>query len=170
MRHLAAALVAVALGGPAASAGPRQASANLIRLHVFAAEADRGRPVDREAQARADSAGDLREALADGTERRELIGLVDDRGQADVVIEVLRREQQMTRRAGTPGNLGSRRMEPGGPTTRRVFVRVSVPAVDHEEEIEGVDASSWRGAADDAAATIEAWIRTNLDALRSTRR
>jgi hypothetical protein len=61
-------------------------------------------------------------------------------------------------------------MEPGGPTTRRVFVRLTVPAVDHEEEIEGLDATSWRGAADDAAATIEAWIRTNLEALRSTRR
>lgn len=165
---IATCAIALALGSVATAS--RQGADTLIRVQVVAADADPGQPMDREARERADSADDLRKALQGDPTRRELLELVEERDDADVVIEVVRREQQTMGRAGTPGNLGSRRLEPVAPTMHRVFLHLSVPAVDHDEDIEGQDGASWHGAAEDAAAIIEAWIKTNLDALRATRR
>ena len=170
MRHGAVAAVMFVLASASVTAANQQASPDFIRVHVFTASADSSTSSDRQIKEREDSADDLREALQATAGRLEMIQLVEDQDRADVVIEVLSREEQMMSRAPTAGNLGSRRMEPVAPRERRVFVRLTVPAVDHTDDIEGLDRGGWRRVAENVAVQIDAWIRTNLDAIRATRR
>jgi hypothetical protein len=95
---------------------------------------------------RLEAVDDMREAL----KRKKGITVVEDRAQANVMMEVMGRE---------------RREEPGGPfggksITRMgdTIIRVRVKSGDEETDLKGMGLGTWGRAANDAAERFMKWI------------
>jgi hypothetical protein len=115
---------------------------SLPRVYVFTEVAKPGQPALPGQEARRASVGDLRDELA---KRPNLLRVVDIPLDADVYVEVLRRE-------GLPGSrcLLTVRLRPAGLSTGREF------------QGEG---PTWKEAALLVADTVRRWVNENLDAL-----
>src|SRR5262245_50906458 len=83
-------------------------------VYIFTAESPSGE-VSEEEQGRRDSVRDLREAMA----HRKGITIVDTRGDADVVVEVIGREK----REGPQGGFGGKSVTEFGDTILRLRVK-----------------------------------------------
>ena len=119
-----------------------------VRVYVHTAASPSGTQ-GAEEQGRLDAVRDLREALR----RKSGITLVDDRSQADVVVEITDREQ---RDAGA-GGFGGKTITPLVDT----IIRLHVTWGDHQTDIKGMGQGTWGRAAKDAADRLMKWIARN---------
>jgi hypothetical protein len=114
------------------------------RVYVFTTP-DPGGPSD-EQRGREDSVADLRGAL----HGRRHVKLVDTRDEADVVVEVLGREERDLGEGGYGGKSFTK--------FRETIVRFRIASGSRASEIKGVGKGSWKSAAKDAAERIQKWI------------
>jgi hypothetical protein len=128
-----------------------------IRVFVAAGSSSTGF-VDPGHEELTDSIADLKKALA----QKKVITLVDERGSADIIAQVVGR--------GFTGT-GTELATQGEP--RFAIVRVTLSAGDYTTTIDGHNdgrlLGAWRTAANDAARQIEEWIRDNRDKLLARR-
>jgi hypothetical protein len=126
-----------------------------VRVYVFATEAARvadGTTTDDARKARLEAVRDLRDAIR----HQRGLSVVDDRGQADVVVEVTDCEQQD---AGE-GGFGGVKLTPLVTTTIRLHVTSGEQATD----MKGFGPGTGSRAAKDAAERLLKWIaRNHLD-------
>jgi len=114
------------------------------RVYVFAAEAAGGQPTDED-HARAEGVRELRDALA----KKKQFQIVDTRQDADIIVEVLTREQQD---AGEGGFGGAKVTKLANTIIR---VRVSHASGGEGSELKGMGLGGH--AVKDAADRIEKW-------------
>lgn len=120
-----------------------------VRIYVFAAEiADRS-PSDEAQQARLAAVRELRDALR----RKAGLSLVDRRDDADVMVEVLDREQE----SAGDGGFGGVKLTALVNTT----IRLHVTARDHQTDMKGMGSGGGSRAAKDAADRLLKWIARN---------
>jgi hypothetical protein len=121
-----------------------------VRIYVFATEksADTKTP-DETRKALLDAVRDLQDAIR----RKRGLTVVDNRAQADVVVEVTDREQQD---AGE-GGFGGVKLTPLVTTT----IRLHVTSGEHETEMKGFGPGTGSRAAKDAADRLLKWIARN---------
>jgi hypothetical protein len=129
------ALLTVLAGGPAPH----------FRVYVFAAEAASGQPTDED-KARLEGVREIREALG----KKKQFQIVDNRQDADVIVEVVQREEQ----EGGEGGFGGAKLTKLSNTTIRV--RISHASGGEPSELKGMGPSGH--AAKDAADRIEKWV------------
>ena len=127
-------LLALLAGGPAPH----------YRLYVFAAEAPGGQSADED-KARAEGVREMREALA----KKKQFQIVDSRADADIVVEVLDREEQD---AGDGGFGGTKLTKLSNTIIR---LRVSHASGGEGSELKGMGPGG--RAAKDAADRVEKW-------------
>jgi hypothetical protein len=120
-----------------------------IRIYVFATEAPAASPPDEAQQGRLAAVRELREAL----QHKAGLSVVDDRAQADVVVEVTDREQQ----SAGEGGFGGAKLTPLVNTT----IRVHVTAGAHQTELKGMGPGTGSRAAKDLADRLLKWIVRN---------
>jgi hypothetical protein len=130
-------LLACALAGPAQDKAAKPEKSPTVRVYVFSDEN----------KDRVDAAREVRDALA----KKKGVQMVNGRDEADVLVEVIDREQ----REGASGGFGGKQVTNMGETIIRV--RVSHPAGE-PSELKGVGQGTWGRAAKDAADRIEKWI------------
>ena len=116
-----------------------------VRVYIYTAESSSGNVSDEE-QGRRDSVRDLRDAMR----HKSGIIIVDDRDQAQVVVEVIGREK----REGPQGGFGGKSVTDFGDTILRLRVKAGVD----ETEIKGIGQAYWGRAAKDAADRLAKWI------------
>jgi hypothetical protein len=124
-----------------------------VRAFVFTATGASGEHTSEE-QGRLDAVRDVRDALA----KKKGITLVNSRADANLLVEVLGREQ---------------RDEPGGPfggkaVTRMgdTIIRLHLKSGDAESDLKGIGQGTWGRAAKDAADRILKWIARREPARR----
>src|SRR5438105_745511 len=139
-------LVALLLAAVTVHPAPAADKHGVVRLYIYTAESPSGTLTEEE-QGRRDSVSDLRDAMR----HKSGIVLVDDREQAQVVVEIIGREK----RDGPEGGFGGRSMTQFGDT----ILRLRVKAGDDESEIKGIGQAYWSRAAKDAAERLTKWIR-----------
>lgn len=124
-----------------------------VRIYVFASENAPTDDAPEEAQqGKLAAVRELREAIRHKTG----LSLVDDRAQADVIVEVTDRQQQD---AGE-GGFGGVKLTPLVNTT----IRLHVTSGEHATDIKGMGSGSGSRAAKDAADRLLKWIaRNHLD-------
>jgi len=132
---LTLALLALLTGGPSPH----------YRVYVFAADAKAGSPTDED-KARAEGVREMREALG----KKKQFQLVDKRDDADVIIEVLDREEQ----EGGEGGFGGAKITKLSSTIIRV--RISHASGGEGSDLKGMGPGA--RAAKDAADRIEKWV------------
>ncbi len=116
-----------------------------VRAFVYTATTVGGtHPQDE--QGRIDAVRDVREALA----RKKVITLVDTRADANLLIEVLGREQ----REEPGGGFGGKAITRMGDT----IIRLHVKSGNEESDLKGMGQGTWGRAAKDAADRIVKWI------------
>ncbi len=149
------ALCAVLSGGQADTSGKES-----VRIYVFATEAAAGSTTpDAARQAMLAVVRDLREAIR----RKAGLSVVDDRAQADVIVEVTDREEQDM----GDGGFGGIKLTPLVTTTIRLHVRSGDLATDIKTTAPGTGSR----AAKDAAERLLKWIvRNRLDRSQSPSR
>lgn len=147
------ALCAVLLAGQAGTYGRES-----VRIYVLASESAPGDAnPDQGRQGRLAAVRDLRDAIR----RKAGLRVVDDRGQADVIVEVTDREQQD---AGE-GGFGGVKLTPLVTTT----IRLHVTSGDLSTDMKGVGPGTGSRAAKDAADRLLKWIvRNHVDRRSST--
>jgi hypothetical protein len=118
------------------------ASRPSVRVFVYTAQAAGGTQSDDE-KARLEAVREMRQAL-----RGSGITLVDDRSQADVVVEVLEREQ----RDMGEGGFGGKTITP----FVEIIIRLRVTSGDRQADLKGMGAGG--RAAKDAADRVKKWI------------
>src|SRR5215831_4964954 len=111
------ALLALLAGGPSPH----------YRVYVFGSEATGGQPTDED-KARAEGVREIREALA----KKKQFQLVDKREDADVIIEVLQREEQ----EGGEGGFGGAKITKL--TNTIIRVRISHASGGEGSELKGM--------------------------------
>ena len=121
------------------------------RVFIFTAQ-DPGRGTPEERQGLLDSARDLEDLLGG---RKKYVTLVRSAEDADVVIEVVNREE----REPAQGGFGGASMTKFSDR----IVRVHVKAGDKVSDLKGVATGSWKAAAKDAAERITKWIGNLYD-------
>jgi hypothetical protein len=124
-----------------------------VRVYVFASETTPGSTTREEAQqGRLAAVRELRDAIR----HKPGLSIVDDRAQADVIVEVTDREQQD---AGE-GGFGGVKLTPLVNTT----IRLHVTSGEQATEIKGTGPGTGSRAAKDAADRLLKWIaRNHLD-------
>ena len=123
-----------------------------VRIYIVAVELPDGSSTDEAKQARLTAVRELREALG----RKAGLRIVDDRSQADVIVEVLDREEQ----SAGEGGFGGVKLTALVNTT----IRLRVTSGQHQTEMKGMGAGAGSRAAKDAADRILKWIvRNRLD-------
>ena len=121
-------------------------TATSVRAFVFTATGASGEPTPEERD-RLDAVRDMREAL----EKKKGITLVTTRADANLLIEVLGREQREEPGGGPFGGKSVTRM---GDTIIRLHLRSG----DEESDLKGIGQGTWGRAAKDAADRIVKWI------------
>jgi hypothetical protein len=118
-----------------------------LRTFVYTAQAPGG-GVSEEEQGRLDSVKDLADAL--GKWKIECL-LVKSADEADVIVEVLNREERDAPVSGFGGASVTR--------FRETIVRLRVKSGEKQSELKGMGQASWKSAAKDAAERLAKWIR-----------
>lgn len=116
-----------------------------VRAYVFTATEGAGDRTE-EQQGRLDAVRELRDALA----KKKGITIVNDRESANLLVEVLGREQ----RDEPAGPFGGKTITRMGDT----IIRVRLKAGDEESDLKGMGQGTWGRAAKDAADRILKWI------------
>jgi hypothetical protein len=129
------ALLALLMSGPAPA----------TRVYVFAAEPTNGQAADED-KARAEGVREVREALG----KKKALQIVDSRADADVIVEVLDREEQD---AGD-GGFGGAKITKLSDTIIRM--RITHASGGEGSELKGMGMGGH--AAKDAADRIEKWV------------
>ena len=117
-----------------------------VRAFVFTATGASGEHTAEE-QGRLDAVRDVRDAL----EKKKGITLVNSRADANLLIEVLSREQREEPDAAPFGGKSVTRM---GDT----IIRLHLKSGDEESDLKGIGQGTWGRAAKDAADRIVKWI------------
>lgn len=142
-------LLLIASAGPLAFRPPTlqspDRSPTSVRVYVFTEVAAGASRSPDEAE-RVAAVADMRDALR----RKKGITLVDDRGQANVEMEVTGRE----RREEPPGSFGGKSVTRMGDT----IIRLRVKSGSDETELKGMGLGTWGRAANDAAERFLKWI------------
>jgi hypothetical protein len=142
-RALLVALIASGLTPAALSAGrPR------TRIYVFTAQQPGATP-SAEELGRLDSVRDLQESLSHKSE----FTLVQTADDAQVVVEVLNREERDVPAGGFGGKSLTR--------PRETIVRVRVRFGATESDLKGVGRPSWGAAAKDVAKRLSTWVKNH---------
>jgi hypothetical protein len=134
-------LIAMSALPPMTSADVRES----VRLYVYTAPSASGQPTDEE-KGRLEAVEELRGAL----KKKKGLSIVNDRSQADVIVEVLEREQ----REAPLGGFGGKTITGMGDT----IIRVHLIAGDDQADLKGIGQGTWGRAAKDAAERITKWI------------
>jgi hypothetical protein len=130
-----------------AAAAPQGADKETtVRAFVFTATGAGGEHTEEE-QGRLDAVRDMRDALA----KKKGITLVNDRADANLLIEVLGREQREEPGGGPFGGKTVTRM---GDT----IIRLHLKSGEEESDLKGIGQGTWGRAAKDAADRILKWI------------
>jgi len=116
-----------------------------VRAFVFTATGASGEHTPEE-QGRLDAVRDVRDALA----KKKGITLVNSRADANLLIEVLSREQ----REEPGGGFGGKSITRMGDT----IIRLHLKSGDEESDLKGMGQGTWGRAAKDAADRIVKWI------------
>jgi hypothetical protein len=116
-----------------------------VRAFVFTATSAGGQPTPEE-QGRLDAVRDMREAL----EKKKGISLVADRACANLLVEVVGREQGEEPQGGFGGKSVTRMGD--------TIIRLHIKSGDAESELKGMGQGTWGRAAKDAADRIVKWI------------
>jgi hypothetical protein len=116
-----------------------------VRVYVFTATSASAERTPDE-QGRLDAVDDMREAL----ERKKGITVVASRAGANVMMEVLGREQ----REEPGGGFGGKAITRMGDT----IIRLRVTAGDEEYDLKGMGQGTWGRAAKDAADRFVKWV------------
>jgi hypothetical protein len=117
-----------------------------VRAFVFTATGASGEHTEEE-QGRLDAVRDVREAL----EKKKGITLVNARADANLLVEVVGREERVESGGGPFGGKSVTRM---GDT----IIRLHLKSGDDESDIKGLGQGTWGRAAKDAADRIVKWI------------
>lgn len=116
-----------------------------VRAFVFTATSASGQATPEE-QGRLDAVRDVREALA----KKKGISIVADRASANLLVEVVGREQREEPQGGFGGKAITRM---GG-----TIIRLHLKSGDAESDVKGMGQGTWGRAAKDAADRILKWI------------
>jgi hypothetical protein len=144
---LAALLTTLPAGVTASSRPPA------VRVYVFTATSPGATEASEQVQGRSDSVRDLEEVLR----RKRQFVLVPSADQAQVVVEVVNREE----RDAPQGGFGGKAITP----FRETIVRLRVTAGQEDGELKGVGQASWKAAAKDAANRLSKWVKSHRLAL-----
>ena len=117
-----------------------------VRAFVFTATGASGEHTAEE-QGRLDAVRDVREAL----EKKKGITLVNSRGDANLLVEVVGREERVESGAGPFGGKSVTRM---GDT----IIRLHLKSGDEESDLKGIGQGTWGRAAKDGADRFLKWI------------
>ena len=120
-------------------------SPTTVRVFVFTETAASSTRTPDEAE-RLEAVGDMRDAL----KKKKGITVVEEREQANVVMEVTGRE----RRDEPAGGFGGKSITRMGDT----IIRVRVKSGEDETELKGMGLGTWARAANDAAERFLKWI------------
>jgi hypothetical protein len=118
-----------------------------VRAYVFTATGASGQHTAEE-QGRLDAVKDVRDALG----RKKGITLVNSRQDANLLVEVVSREDR-----AEPGAVGPF----GGKTVTRMgdtIIRLHLKSGDEESDLKGIGQGTWGRAAKDAADRVVKWI------------
>ncbi|HVD92648.1 MAG TPA: hypothetical protein VNC21_10215 [Vicinamibacterales bacterium] len=116
-----------------------------VRVYVYTSPSASGEHTDEE-KGRLDAVEELRGAL----KKKKGLAIVNDRSQADVIVEVVEREQ----REAPVGGFGGKTVTAMGDT----IIRVHVTAGEEQADLKGIGQGTWGRAAKDAAERITKWI------------
>ena len=141
---LIASLCAPVFAAADAAAGQKKPS---VTVYVFAATVP-GAAKEEDA-GREEAVTDMREALR----KKAGLEIVDSRNGADVLVEVLGREE----REGAEGGFGGAAITKMGQTLIRLHV-TSGPLGNEEVELKGIGQGTWGRAAKDGADRVLKWI------------
>jgi hypothetical protein len=139
-------VVAMLLAMVAASGVQGTDRETTVRAFIYTATGASGEHTPEE-QGRLDAVRDMRDAL----EKKKGITLVNSRADANLLIEVLGREQREDPGGGPFGGKTVTRM---GDTIIRLHLRSG----DEESDLKGIGQGTWGRAAKDAADRIVKWI------------
>ena len=145
MTVVVAFVLCAVLGGGQARTGGKEP----VRIYVLATEAPGGSPPGDALQGRLAAVRELREALR----HKAGLSVVDDRTQADAIVEVTDREQQ----SAGEGGFGGVKLTPFVNT----IIRVRVTFGEHQSELKGMGTGTGSRAAKDAADGLVKWIKRN---------
>lgn len=134
-------LLAASAIGAVLPAGQRPS----VRVCVYTSASASGQP-SADATERQAAVQDMREALR----KKSGILLVDDRAQADVLVEVIGRE----RRESPDGGFGGKTITQLGDT----IIRVHVSSGEDQADLKGIGRGTWARAARDASDRLVKWI------------
>lgn len=116
-----------------------------VRAFVFTETGASGQPTEEE-QGRLAAVRDMRDAL----EKKKVITLVNSRADANLLIEVVSREQGEE----PGGGFGGKQITRMGDT----IIRLHLKSGDEESDLKGMGQGTWGRAAKDAADRIVKWI------------
>lgn len=116
-----------------------------VRAFVYTATGASGQHTPEE-QGRLDAVRDMRDAL----QRKKGITLVNSRQDANLLIEVVSREQREER----GGPFGGKAVTRMGDT----IIRLHLTSGDEESDLKGIGQGTWGRAAKDAADRVVKWI------------
>jgi hypothetical protein len=139
-------VVAILLAMVAAAALQDPDKMTTVRAFVYTATGASGQPTAEE-KGRLDAVRDMCDAL----EKKKGITLVNSREDANLLIEILSREQREEPGAGPFGGKSVTRM---GDT----IIRLHVKSGGEESDLKGMGQGTWGRAAKDAADRIVKWI------------
>jgi hypothetical protein len=134
----------------ASSAARAQAGPYAPRVFVFTAEPKGPSPTDEE-QGRLDSVRDVREAL----EKKAGIVLVPTAAEAQVLVEVMRREEREAPLGGFGGAVLTRPID--------AILRLHIKIGEHETDVKGSAKGYWSRAAKDAVDKAVSWIARTVE-------
>jgi hypothetical protein len=141
MRALATGLLLVFGMMPAAASE----KAARTRVYVYTSPSASVQLTDEE-KGRMAAVDDMRDALR----KKKQVALVDDRSQAEVLVDVTGREQ----REAPSGGFGGKMITALGDT----IIRVHVVSGDEQADLKGIGQGTWGRAAKDAAERIVKWM------------
>ena len=118
-----------------------------VRVHVFTAQAPGG-VVSEEEQGRLDSLRDVLDVMGDRKADFTLVGTAE---QAEVVVELVNREERDIPQGGFGGASMTR--------FRQTIVRLHITAGEKQSDLKGVGQPSWKAAAKDAVERLGKWVR-----------
>jgi hypothetical protein len=118
-----------------------------VRAFVYTATGASGQHTTEE-QGRLDAVRDVRDALG----KKKGITLVESREGANLLIEVVSREERVE--PGAAGPFGGKTVSRMGDT----IIRLHVKSGDEESDLKGIGQGTWGRAAKDAADRVVKWI------------
>jgi len=120
-----------------------------VRIYVFASDPADGSTTPDQAR---ETAGAAVRDMRDAIRHQAGLSVVDDRAEADVIVEVTAREQQEGE-----GGFGGIKLTPLVTTT----IRLHVTSGDHETDLKGTGPGTGSRAAKDATDRLLKWIVRN---------